>query len=115
MSDRKSPSGRYRWIKGVGFVPYEDLTPVQRVPGPYVMGDIQPYKSPLGTGEITSRSQRREDLKRGGCREVDPSEFKPAYHSKRFAEKIGKEWTPPDKPKGAEFGGLIDRKPAADN
>ncbi len=41
---------------------------------PQVMRDIPEYRSPLGTGLITSRSHRREDLKRGGCREVDPSE-----------------------------------------
>lgn len=46
------------------------------LPMPNVVGDIEPYRSPLGTGEITSRSHRREDLKRGGCREVDPSEYK---------------------------------------
>ena len=43
-------------------------------PTPSIWGDIQPYRSPLGTGEISSRSGRREDLKRGNCREVDPSE-----------------------------------------
>lgn len=44
------------------------------LPMPYIQGDIQPYRSPLGTGEISSRSQRREDMKRGNVREVDPSE-----------------------------------------
>ncbi len=34
----------------------------------------RPYMSPLGTGEVTSRRQRREEMKRAGCREVDPSE-----------------------------------------
>lgn len=43
-------------------------------PLPSIWADIAPYRSPLGTGEITSRSQRREDMKRGNCREVDPSE-----------------------------------------
>lgn len=41
---------------------------------PQMRGDIPAYRSPI-TGEwITSRSQRREDLARHGCREVDPSE-----------------------------------------
>lgn len=44
---------------------------------PMVMRDIPEYWSPRGTGLITSRSQRREDLKRGNAREVDPSEWKP--------------------------------------
>lgn len=44
---------------------------------PQVMRDTPEYMSPLGTGLITSRSQRREDLKRGGCVEVGPSDWKP--------------------------------------
>lgn len=46
----------------------------ERTPGPYVMGDLKAYRSPLGTGEIDGRYARREDMKRGNCREVDPSE-----------------------------------------
>lgn len=42
--------------------------------GPYVMADLPGYKSPLGTGWIEGRRARREDLARGNCREVDPSE-----------------------------------------
>lgn len=49
------------------------------LPCPQVLGDIPEYISPLGTGLVTSRSQRREEMKRHGCREVDPSEFKPKY------------------------------------
>lgn len=90
-----SPSGRYVWVsEQMRFVPVEQIAPRPRIKAPNIMSDIEPYRSPLGTGEITSRSHRREDLKRGGCREVDPGEFKPVYHSKRFAEKIGKPWTP---------------------
>lgn len=59
-----------------------------------VMPDIPDYVSPLGTGVITSRSKRREDLKRGGCREVDPSEHKVQYHNERFARKRGLPYTP---------------------
>ncbi len=56
---------------------------------PAVMRDIPEYKSPLGTGLITSRSHRREDLKRGECREVDPSEFRAVYRNPSFAAKRG--------------------------
>lgn len=62
---------------------------VSRPSFPMVMADIPEYRSPLGTGTITSRSHRREDLKRGNCREVDPSEFKPKYINPRFARKHG--------------------------
>lgn len=41
---------------------------------PQVMSDAAAYLSPLGTGEIDGRYARREDMKRGNCREVDPSE-----------------------------------------
>ena len=50
---------------------------------PQVMGDIPEYMSPTGSGVIGSRSARREDLKRHGCREVDPGEYKPTYRSER--------------------------------
>ena len=114
MSLPISPSGRYFWhSKEKRFVPIEWYSR-PKVKAPNIMRDIETYKSPLGTGEITSRSHRREDLKRGGCREVDPSEFNAVYHNPKFARRLGKEWTPPDSPKGAEFGGLIDRKPASD-
>lgn len=51
---------------------------------PYYWTDIPEYKSPLGTGWVTSRSQRREELKRSGCREVEPSEYKPAYLNPKY-------------------------------
>lgn len=60
--------------------------------GPFIVSDIPAYKSPLGTGLIDGRAARREDLRRGGCREVDPSEYRPTYHNKEFARKLGKEW-----------------------
>lgn len=64
---------------------------------PAVISDIKPYASPLGTGIIDGRRARREDLKRGNCREVDPSEHKVEYYDKKFAAKRGKEWTPAPK------------------
>lgn len=36
--------------------------------GPYIMTDIRPYRSPIDGREISSRKQRREDLKRNECR-----------------------------------------------
>lgn len=46
----------------------------KRAPGPYIMPDLPAYRSPLGTGEVDGRYARREDMKRGRCREVDPGE-----------------------------------------
>ena len=60
--------------------------PVHRVNGPYIWNDLPPYVSPMGTGVIDGRTARREDLKRHGCREVDPSEWKPDPKSSRQAD-----------------------------
>ncbi len=57
-----------------------------------IMKPLEPYVSPVGSGLISSRAAKKEDLKRSGSREVDPSEFKPTYHNKDFAKKLGKEW-----------------------
>jgi hypothetical protein len=58
---------------------------------PYVLSDLPAYKSPLGTGVIDGRAARREDLKRGGCREVDPSEHKvEGYYTEKYARAAGK-------------------------
>jgi hypothetical protein len=35
--------------------------------------DIPSYLSPLGNGEISSRTHRKEELKRNHCVEVEPS------------------------------------------
>lgn len=39
---------------------------------PMVMRDTPEYRSPIDGRLITSRSERREDLRRNGCYEVDP-------------------------------------------
>jgi hypothetical protein len=55
----------------------------------HVMPDIGEYLSPCGSGLITSRSHRREDLKRNNCRETDPSEFRPRYRNAEFMRRRG--------------------------
>ena len=55
--------------------------------GPFIMRDTPAYKSPVTGKVIEGRVARREDLKRSGCREVDPGEFKPVYRNPRFAKK----------------------------
>ena len=62
----------------------------------YVISDIPPYKSPLSMKVVDGRYARREEMKRYNVREVDPGEFKPVYHNKRFAERHGLRWTPQD-------------------
>jgi len=42
----------------------------------YVWGDLPAYQSPVTLKMVDGRYQRREDMKRANCREVDPSEIK---------------------------------------
>ena len=60
--------------------------------GPFIMSDIPEYRSPLGTGIVSGRAARREELKRHGCREVDPSEKPPGFYNKEAAQRHGREW-----------------------
>lgn len=70
-------------------------------PCPQIVSDIDArgmeYVSPATGKMITSRAERREDLKRSGCREVDPSEHKPEYRQKKYAKRFGgslDKWNP---------------------
>lgn len=51
--------------------------------------DLPEYISPITGKPVDGRAARREELKRSGCREVDPSEFRVEYKNKRFIEKHG--------------------------
>jgi hypothetical protein len=74
-----------------GMMPKEEAPPVSGVFTYWP--DIPNYVSPLGTGEITSRSQRKEELKRHGLREVEPSEGPhrdgSRYQNQNFMRKHG--------------------------
>ena len=59
-----------------------------QIVAPMVVSDIPEYRSPIDGRPITSRSHRREDLKRNNCVEYEPSLFKDrGFKNKRFAEK----------------------------
>lgn len=49
--------------------------------------DIPEYISPITGKPVDGRVARREDMKRSGSREADPSEFKAEYTNERFAKK----------------------------
>jgi len=66
-----------------------DDVPQRTGRSPYIIPDTPGYRSPLGTGWIEGRAARREDMKRGQCREVDPSEYKAKYLNEKFARKHG--------------------------
>lgn len=74
--------------------------------GPFVVSDIPEYRSPLGTGIVSGRAQRREELKRHNCREVDPSEYQPAYFNQAAAQTHGREWLG-EKPVGKRASTII--------
>lgn len=80
---------RYRWNSDTREL--VEITDDQPYPSqPFqIMRDLPGYASPLGTGWIEGRAARREDLKRGNCREVDPSEWKGGYRNPSFATKRG--------------------------
>lgn len=62
-----------------------------RIVTPFVLSDIPEYRSPIDGKLITSRSQRREDLKANNCidaREL-PSPTGGKFRNKRFCEKYG--------------------------
>lgn len=84
---------RYVW-NGTEFVDRKTSEPMAKpfegqVCAPSVRGDIPEYISPVTGKPVEGRWARREDLKRSGCREVDPSEWKPSYRNRKFAEKRG--------------------------
>lgn len=71
----------------------EPMSAPDRIATPMLMKDVA-YKSPLSGKEVTSRSQRREEMKIHGVREVEPSEFKPVYRTKKWAERQKAEHDP---------------------
>jgi len=68
--DHKTQKGRYVQIDGKLVKVDEDYVPPSKNDAPYVISDIEPYKS-VATGEyITTRSQHRDMLRRNGLLEV---------------------------------------------
>lgn len=56
---------------------------------PLVQSDIAEYNSPINGALISSRSSRREDLKRNDCVEIDPPKKPRGYKNPTFARKRG--------------------------
>lgn len=58
---------------------------------PMVISDISDYRSPVDGRLISSRSERREDLKRNNCIDARdmPSVSAGGFKNKRFAKKHG--------------------------
>jgi len=79
---------RYVW-RGGRFVDPVTGEPMHVPDGPpaapRLMRDIPEYRSPIDGKLITSRSQRREDLRANDCIEGEPPRHK-VFRSKRFAD-----------------------------
>lgn len=56
---------------------------------PYVRGDLPAYFSVASQRMVDGRADRREDLARTDCREVDPSEFRPTAWDASLAARFG--------------------------
>jgi len=85
------PAEDYYFLKAMRVADKRGLNGNEPMPLPYVRGDLPEYISPVTRKPVDGRAARREDLKRAGCREVDPGEFKPTYHNRDFAKRHGKE------------------------
>lgn len=81
---------RRRWVqkKGVGLVEVPLHAPVTPR-APHVIPDIEGYQSPVTGLWVEGRKQRREDLKRNGCRpwEGMAQERKEAGRQQAYAEQ----------------------------
>lgn len=87
---------RYVWRGGHFVDPRTDEPmhiPDGPVAAPQLMRDIPEYRSPIDGALITSRSQRREDLRANGCIEVEPPKER-VFRSKRFADANRAEMDP---------------------
>lgn len=56
---------------------------------PHYWPDVPAYKSPMTGREVSSRRERKEEMKRFGVREVEPSEFTVRYQNAEFMRKHG--------------------------
>lgn len=56
--------------------------------GMQIIKDIEPYQSPVDDAYVGSRRARRDDLKRTGCREYEPSEKK--YAAREREERVNR-------------------------
>ena len=72
--------GQYVWKSGqwLDRATGEPMRTPDRLAMPMVISDIPEYRSPIDGRPITSRSARRDDLKRNGCVEYEPS-LKPKH------------------------------------
>lgn len=83
-----------QWVSkstGEALLTPEEATGPLKVP--MIVADIPAYQSPVDGRWITSRSERRDDLKRNNCVEYEPSlsptKGERKFKNKHFTEKRG--------------------------
>lgn len=54
---------------------------------PTVLSDIPGYVSPATGKWVEGRVARKEDLKKAGCREIDPQEFTPEFSDNHYKKR----------------------------
>lgn len=66
---------RYRYNPATGSVEEVTVEGPARPAGPFIQGDMEPYKNPTDTRKvIDGRKAHREALAAAGCRVLEPSE-----------------------------------------
>ena len=56
---------------------------------PMVVSDTPEYRSPIDGRLVSGRAQRREDLRRSNCIEIDPPAKPRGFRNPRYAAKHG--------------------------
>lgn len=92
-------TGTYVWHEG-GFIPKADFQRIKSetdggnrsdLPSPYVMGDIQPYRSMVDGSVIGGRRQHRDHLRAHGCEEVGNEKLPAPSAPKVTPHEIGRD------------------------
>ena len=91
---------RYVWKDGAWRDPDGNAMEVpDRLAMPMIQSDIAGYQSMASGKWIDGRSDQREDLKRTGCRVLEPDEGPKYCRTKKWAKRLGLEWNPDARPK----------------
>lgn len=88
---------RYVWRDGAWRDPSTNeqmKTPKGVIGAPMIQSDLPAYFSVVSGKMIDGRRARRDDLKRTGCREMDPSEGPKYATTEKWAKRLGLKHNP---------------------
>lgn len=86
---------RFRQMPDGSLVEIDLNAPPPKPEAPAIFGDLPEYESPIDGSIITSRSKRREDLRRSGCRPYEGFEVEAreaARHRQEMDKRNEKLW-----------------------